>query len=361
MRVIDKYLTRSILYPTLYSVMVLTSLIWLSRILKMLYLFQKNIGVVDFIFISILIIPFLVHSIMPFAVLYSSLYSFNNLRVNKELVIFEVNGITHKRFLFPVIRALSIIAFLGVINSSFIMPWCYSSLKDRIHVYKSSFVLSVVKPGMFNDITKNLVLYVDSKRSDKRFNGIILFDSRDKNNHVMFNAKNAELKIDNSDIYLNLYDGSRQSYGKTNSYEMLKFNSFKIKATPDKMGNRGNIHNLELIIWDLLFPPFNNPEKSTRYTAEGHNRLIWPLMSIVVPLIALSVYLRSPYNRKNYTYALVVAFLVGVFFILAHIFIISYARSDYAMNKYLYINFIVGLLLSYYLSSAKKLPKFLLN
>jgi lipopolysaccharide export system permease protein len=359
--IINRYIIKSVLTPLLYTIVILTGISWLSQMMKLIFLFERNIKLLDFLVLSILILPFLLHSILPFALLYSGLYAYNALKVNKELVILESNGFKRQDLIKPLLKLASIFTFLALINSSFIMPSCYGELKDQLIKFKGKFTSSLTQQGIFNSLSKNFVLYIDNKNSPKEFEGVILFDSRNHNNPSVYIATKASVEFNENTVNLKLIDGSRQSYGTAEKFDILRFDNFNINVVPDKFSKRG-MHDknmLELIIWDLLFPERFASGNIEKYIAEAHNRIVWPLMNILIPMIGVCVFIRGSFNRKNYFVQLVKSFVIAVAFICLHMLIVSFTSANIYNNIFLYLNFILGILFSCFLINKEDLPSFI--
>lgn len=358
MSIFERYITRSLLAPIIFIMAILSSILWFSQMLRLINLFDKNISLIEFISTSFLIVPFLMHSVLPFSVIYSVIYVFNNFKINKELVILEVNGFKRDKLIYPVLKLCSIVAFLGLFNSSFIMPLAYSNLKNKIYTLNSKFISSIIQPKVFNNLSKTLVLYVDSKNIRKDMKGIILFDYKDAKNTIIYISKSGSIEFNNEEIILSLKMGSRQSFGKLNSKEIINFDKFTVKTSTANFDTRKKRDNLELIIWDLLFPLFKSENLHNSYIAEGHNRILWPLMSIILPMISLSYFLRLEFNRKNYITPLVKSFFAGIIFVIIHLYLVSLASNNLSIIKYLYFNYLSGIILSLYLIYYDKKPKY---
>lgn len=346
MPIYQSYIIRSSIVPLLFCLAVLTGMVWLSQVLRMLYLFEKHVGFFDFLELVILLLPSLIHVILPFAMLYSTLYIYNSMKINKELVVFENSGLSPRDLMIPIIKLGLIVSSIAIINGSIILPKTYGMLKSRVEFYKSNFASSIVQEGMFNNISKKIVLYVTKKTSDNKYEGLILFDSREVNSQSIVIADEGEMIFTDSAISFNLINGHRQSFNKSGSFEILSFDKFRININSQKSGgDRENYKDLqEHYIWELLLPDPNSNKSFTKLFAEGNNRLVWPMLNLILPLVAISVFLKSNFNRRDYMKHLVRSFFAALIFVLVHFVLHTLATGNHYLNILFYVNIAAGVL-----------------
>lgn len=336
----QRYVTRSIVVPQLFCLVILTSIIWLMQILRMVFLFEKQVDFLAFLKVIAFLLPALIHMILPFATLYASLYIYNSMKVNKELVVLENAGFYPRDLMNPMIKIGLITSLIGVLNGAYIMPKTYGMMKDKVSYYRSNFTTKIIQEGMFNNISKNVVIFLNKKISPVDFEGIILFDSRNPKNQVVMFADKGSMYIGNNTIVLDLMHGQRQTLNDAGILDMMAFDKFKILMNSSKSNNR-RFEDRDLqehYLWELLLPKKNSRKTFAKLFAEGNNRIVWPLFSLILPMVAISIFLKGEFNRKEYTKQLVQAFAVAMCIIAFHFIAVSYAAKDVAMNFFIYLN-----------------------
>ncbi len=343
----QRYVTDSIVVPQLFCLVILTSIIWLVQILRMVFLFEKQINFLEFLKVIIFLLPALAHMILPFATLYASLYVYNNMKVNKELVVLENAGFYPKDLIKPLIRLGLITSVIGVINGAYILPKTYGMMKDKISYYRSNFTTSIIQEGMFNNISKNVVIFLHKKITPVDFEGIILFDSRNPKMQTVMFADKGSVYIGNNNIIFDLFNGQRQTLNDSGVLDMMAFDKFKIQINSSKTNNR-RFEDRDLqehYLWELLFPKKNSKKSFTKLFAEGNNRLIWPFFNLLLPAVAISIFIKGEFNRKEYTRQLVQAFAIAMGIISLHFVAVSYAAKDVMLNFLIYLNVFFGFLI----------------
>lgn len=354
MRILNKYILKSLVMPIILSLFVLSGLVWLINILRLLFLFEKNVNLSEFLMLSSLILPFLFHTILPFATLYSVLYAYNSFKVNKELVIWEITGIKKRDLIRPAVILCFVITILALINSAFIMPITYNKLRDRLYELQGTFTTMFTQEGRFNDISKNLVLFVSNKISPNEFKGLILFDSRNEKYPAVYLAEKGSATFSKNNINLQLEKGKWQTYGINVPHQSMSFNKFNINTIPSNLKKRElkDKNFMELFLYDLLFLNDKNTQDN-KFVTEGHNRIVWPLFNLFLPIVALSAFICSGFNRKNYTIYLISSTALAVSFLLIHFMILSFASNNFISNIFLYFNLLVASLVSSFFINTK--------
>ncbi len=357
MLIYQKYIIRSIFGPLFFSVLAVTGIVWLSQILRLGYLFETKILLVEFLLITLLIIPSLVHSILPLALLYSSLYCYNILKINKEIIALKASGINIRQLIYPLLYVSTLVSLFAIINASIIMPLSYHTLKEKIFQHKNSFVCSVIAPGIFTPLSKNLVLFLNDKKAPREFGDIIIFDHRSDGPPSILFAKKGEIRGQEFSTQFYLIEGMRHSFSKSGSFEIMNFDRFNITLNQSESQKRGYIDQdvMEMYIWDLLHPRNLSREKSIKFIAEGHGRISWCAMSILVPLLAICISLRVEFRRKETIIHILKACSIPIIFVSAHFVILSISYKYIIANYFLYINLCCGISYIYFLSAGKNL------
>ncbi|MDX1924686.1 MAG: LptF/LptG family permease [Rickettsiaceae bacterium] len=352
----QKYIIRSILVPFFYALIILTGITWLGQVLRLIYLFEKQILLTEFLVLTLLIVPSLLHSILPFALVYSALYAYSNLKTNKEIIVLKSAGINLHDLMHPLVRVCLVVSVISIVNGSTIMPFSYNILKEKLYIYRGNFASSKIEEGIFSPLSKNLVLFLNKKVSARKFSGIILFDYRNHGSPAILFADQGEM-IDSGDaIKLMLSSGSRQSFGKAGIFEIMKFERFNVSILDEKINERGENEkdSLERYIWELLNPKHPDKSKKIRFIAEGNGRIVWSLMNILLPISAICIFLRQEFRRKESLVYLLKSFGFALIFVVLHFATLSASFKAQYMNYILYLNLVMGIGITYYLSADRR-------
>lgn len=87
-----KYFIKNILPLLIVITFSMTSLVWITQVLKLLYLFDKGIKVMDFLSLIILVLPTLLFILLPIITVITIIYIYNNLKIERQLIILQTSG-----------------------------------------------------------------------------------------------------------------------------------------------------------------------------------------------------------------------------------------------------------------------------
>lgn len=335
-----RHIIRSICVPFFVTSFVIISITWITQLLKLLNLLDKGIGLVDFVQLSVLLIPSLLHLTLPIITTISIAYAYNKLKNDRQIIILSSNGISNIRLINPAMIFCVVIAIFGYINSAYFMPKTYNKLKEDMYQIKNNYVSKIIAPKTFTQISKKTTIYIREQNLDGSIEGVVIFDNRIPSEKSIIFAKKGVIRIQSNKPIIYLTDGLRQAYDSANNIVKLNFEHlvFDISQTGNQnLESRKQINNVGAYIQDLLFPS-NDLEKYkiNRAIVDGHNRILWPLYNIVFPLILLSILLQTPYSRvAQYKESLLILF-----------FLIVAASMHFSLEKMSYNNLNI-IILSY--------------
>jgi lipopolysaccharide export LptBFGC system permease protein LptF len=195
---------------------------------------------------------------------------------------------------------------------------------------------------------------VNKKTSDNKHEGLILFDSRDASHQSIIMADQGEIIATDNAIGFNLINGHRQSFNKSGAFEILSFDKFRLNINSEKSSeDRQSDKALqEHYIWELLMPDSGTNKSYLKLFAEGNNRLVWPMLNLILPLVAISVFLRSNFNRRDYMKHVVRSFFVAMIFVVVHFIFLNLALKHHYLNGFLYLNMFSAVLVYRVLTSS---------
>src|SRR5436305_15284051 len=115
MRLIDRYLLRQLLGPTLLATAALTGVALLSQSFNSLdYIVNQRQSAVVFLKITLLSMPQLTNMILPIAVFVAALVALNRLHTEQEIVVCFAGGMSRSRVTPPAMRLGSPLAFAAL-------------------------------------------------------------------------------------------------------------------------------------------------------------------------------------------------------------------------------------------------------
>jgi len=355
MPIYKKYITQNILAPLLVLAFVMTSFAWIAQTLRMLYLVERGVRVKHFLQIIPLFIPSLLFTLLPIITVIAAIYSYEKLQNNKELIILRASGVSNMSLLKPALLVSFFVTIFAIFLAAYLMPMSHHMLKNRLDELKNNYVSKAVEPRTFQQISKSLTIYVDKKHQDHSFEGVVLFYNHPEEEKTIVFAENGAFVSYGNNVSLDLSNGAKQSYDQNGNLTKLYFDNLTVQMqsfTPESEDER-DLKNSELYLHNLLWPSSILPiNVQQRLIADGQQRLMWALYNYVFTFLALSILLRSSYNRQSKITAMLFAFVPV--FILAYIHFslqkLAYKNSSFALLGY----FNIALSLTFSLWHSKR-------
>ncbi|MDG1437273.1 MAG: LptF/LptG family permease [Rickettsiaceae bacterium] len=310
MLIYKKYILKSII-PTLVTfTMLLTSLVWITQILRMVHLIDKGIDLQSFFALIIFFIPHLLFMILPIISVIAVIYVYSRLREERQLVILKSSGLSNYDLAKPGLVMASYITMFAYLLSAYLVPFSYSRMKEGLDNFNGGYTSNIIHARTFNQISKFFNIYVDNKNLDGSFDGVILFDNQTPHNRTIIFSKTGKIILsDPSKTEFIFQDGVRHSYDQAGNITKLYFDQLSVLVTNEVNNNIRNKTSVELYIDEMLWPDDKlSIDKQRRLVTDGHLRIIWPVFNFAFVFLSLSIFLNQPYNRKAHIKQFIVTF-----------------------------------------------------
>lgn len=345
----ERHLIKSLLSHLAITTGAIICIVWLSQTMKLAFVIELGTNSLSFFALTISAIPTILVAIFPLAIAVSYFGKYSFLNSDRELIALSSAGLNSLALAKPAMKLTFILTLIGYIFSFYIGPISYHFLKDNLSNLRSNYVNDVIHPHSFNQISKNITLYVDNKDSENIMSGIIVFDNRNTKEPAVIFANKGALIVDNNVPTFALYDGIRQVIDKYGDMNQMSFADFAI-SLPSHSAER-SLNSLDLqeyTINQLFFPNSDLSEKRLRQVIiEKHQRMIWPGYIFAFAILTLGIFLKKPYSRTaSYkTITKVVFALTLVLYI--HFSFHNLAVHNHAFITICYANLLGTILLGY--------------
>ncbi|AIL65229.1 lipopolysaccharide ABC transporter permease LptF [Rickettsiales bacterium Ac37b] len=320
MKLYVKYILKELTSLVILISFALTAIIFLSQSLRYLTLVTNNgIYFIDFLQLSILMVPYLLMIILPIASFISVIYVYNKFIMDGELIVLSSTGLNRFALSLPAFIMTFVILIISYTISLYVSPISYNIFKNKIAFYKENYTSIFLEDGVFNE-KKGLTIYIAERTADDSFNGIFIYDARTTDTTTLM-AETAKLITKDNFISFELYNGNRQKVNKYNELDILYFDylSYNIELKSNNYTTRWR-EPQERYLNELLYPPQDEiPEMFNKLKAEAHYRLTWPLLNFILTIMALiAIYPRHFSRRgqaKRITFTSICAIAMIVLFI----------------------------------------------
>lgn len=357
MLIYKKYIIKNIIPPLVIIIFSMTTLVWITQILKFLYLIDKGIKISHFFSLIILILPSLLFILTPLATTIAIIYTYIHLSEKRQIIILQNLGLNNFKLATPALLVATIITLFSYYISTSLLPLSYNKLKTDLNFMKNNYSSTLITEKIFNQISKDVTVYFDSKLDNETMVGLIIFDNRKPDNQAIIFAKSGNIKTYSDGSIFELDHGTRQAYDHNNNLTNLNFDFLVIelanKIDISKVSNNRRETN-EYYIQELLNPDDTvDEQRKIKLIAEGHQRLIWPMYNFILVLISLSIFLRQPYNKKSHLKQIFITISLVTVIAYLHFTLQNHASKNLIYIFACYANAVGAIILSMYLYSRK--------
>lgn len=278
----------------------LTSIIWLTQALRFIdFIVSRGISFGSFLELTLLLVPSLLFFVLPFALLCAVLYVYYRLMMDSELLVLASAGLSRLQLAKPAVNVAVLATLIAYAISLYLLPVTYREFKDTQAFLRDNYASLLLQEEVFNSPVDGLTVFIRERDNTGRLRGIIVHDSRDESKPpVTMMAEEGRLIQTPQGPRFILYRGNRQEVEK-GKLSFLNFDQYTLDISFYATGGKGRIRQPEeMFLPDLLFPDATGDD-AARLIAEGHNRLTWPLFSLALTLLAVSVLLTGEFNRRG--------------------------------------------------------------
>ncbi|HZZ31376.1 MAG TPA: LPS export ABC transporter permease LptF [Phenylobacterium sp.] len=306
MRLIDRYLLRQLLGPTLLATAALTGVALLGTSLSSLdMIVNERQSAIVFLKVTLLAMPQLTNIVLPFAVFAAGLVSLNRLHTEQEIVVCFAGGMSRWRVISPAIRLAGTVAFLALLMNLWVQPLAYRAMREVMFEVKTDLVATLVREGEFTQPAAGLTVYAQSIDNKGEMHNLFIHQLKQDGGATTYMANSGHIAKRNGVPVLMLENGSTQQFSERDVLDFLTFNEYPFElnqlSDADEM-----VHYKpsDLYLHELFFPDLQQAwEKRNRKAllAEGNARLATPLYNITAMALALSAIIGGGFSRLGYT------------------------------------------------------------
>lgn len=350
MTLINRYLLKDLLRPTLVATFILVAIIWLMQSLRFMdFIINKGLDVASFVWLTILLIPSLLIGILPLAYFAACCYAYKRLVEDSEADALFSSGVSRTQLLKPALVGAVVITLIGYLISFWALPLGKTEFKRMQNEIRNSSSVLMFEEGTFNKISKELTVYVKERVGHAGLKGLMVHQASD-NKDVTWMAEYGRLiETDSGFPRLELKKGIRQEI-KDNSLNVLEFESHQLEIARKIKPTKTRILGAEeRTLTQLKETEGLSPRIINRFNAEYQRRWLWPLTPIPFALIAFLLIVRAKRTRASLSPRIAVASIIACLYQIALMLANSMAQSGkteilYGQWGILGVTLIIGLI-----------------
>ncbi len=239
LRIIDRYVLREIVAPTLLSVLILTVAIVAGRLLKLTEMVVNHgVSLWDVFMLIAYIMPGFLELTLPMALLAGVLMGFGRMSTDHELTAARACGVSLYRLALPVVGLGLLVYAISSWFAFSVRPLANGRLRDRLYELTRAQSAAGLKEKVFNHSFPGLVIYADVLAPDGRsLEGVLISDGRNPAHQTAVIARRGALLADEASrtITLRLFDGSIfgvDAQGDTSN--VTHFKTYDLNINPEE-------------------------------------------------------------------------------------------------------------------------------
>jgi lipopolysaccharide export system permease protein len=305
MRLIDGYIFRQMLGPTLLATAALIALAVLSQSLSALGVVvdeRQNLAV--FAKVIALAMPQLIVLILPVGVLIGALVALNRLHTDQEIVICQSAGVSRRRIMAPGFELAGGVVIVSLALSLWIQPLCYRALRDTLDAVRADLAASLIKPGRFSHPAAGLTVYAQSVSDDGTIHNLFINRVTKAGRDITVTAREGRFERRAGAPMLVMRQGANQEFSPAGILNYLSFDEYVFDLSPVlAMGPHERYKLSDRYPRELFFPDTTDPwarANVDRLAAEGHARIADALYNIAFAAMAFAGVIGGGYRRRGY-------------------------------------------------------------
>ncbi|MES2896664.1 MAG: LPS export ABC transporter permease LptF [Pseudomonadota bacterium] len=305
MPLIDRYLFRQLLGPTVLATAALTAVALLSQSLSALdIIVSQRQSALVFAKVTVLALPQLLNMVLPIAVFVAALVALNRLHTEQEIVVCFAGGMSRWRVISPALRLASIVTVLALVMNLWIQPAASREMRQTLFNVRTDLASTLIREGEFTAPAPGLTVYAQSVDGTGLIHNLFIHQEKADGDASTYTADTGRLAKRGERPVLVMQKGSNQEFSEAGVLNYLSFDEYIFDLSPF-MATGEMIHYKpsDRYLHELLFPDLQQDwEKRNRLKllAEGHNRLASPLYNIALMAMALSAIIGGRFSRMGY-------------------------------------------------------------
>jgi lipopolysaccharide export system permease protein len=318
MALIDRYLLKQLLGPTVMATLALAAVALLSQSLSALDIIvsQRQTALV-FGKITLLAMPQLVSIVLPIALFVAALVALNRLHTEQEIVVCYAGGMSRARVIAPAMRLASIVALIALVMNLWIQPMAAREMRRTVFNVRTDLASTLVQEGEFTQPAPGLTVYAQEIDGQGAMRNLFIHQEKADGGATTYTADEGRMANRAGHPVLIMKKGSTQEFSETGVLQFLSFDEYVFDLGP--LSNTSELVHYkpsDRYLHELFFPDLTQDwERGNRLDllAEGHRRLATPLYNLAFMALALWAIIGGGFNRLGYGRRIAIAAAIAVF------------------------------------------------
>ncbi|PIE35769.1 LPS export ABC transporter permease LptF [candidate division KSB3 bacterium] len=210
-KIVNKYILKELISPFFLGLLIFTFVLLMERVLDLIEMvINKGVSLKTVLELIIYIMPSFLVLTIPMAVLVATLTAFGRLSTDSEVTAMKASGLSLYSLFVPVLMFSVVATGMTLFLYAKALPWGNHQFRLALYDLVRTKAAIGLKDHVFDRTFPNLVIYIDEIGENDIFHGVMISDSRDKENPQIIFAKTGRLISDDQAlrVVLHLENGS---------------------------------------------------------------------------------------------------------------------------------------------------------
>lgn len=353
MTTLFRYITKQLFVTTILVTAILCMIFWLAKASTLLdFILNRGLDFVFFLYMSLLILPRLLIIILPIATFATLLFGYYRLQTDSEIVVMRAAGTSTFALAKPGLVVGMGIATLMAVLTTYALPASYREFKDQEFLIRNQFGSVFLQEGAFNTVAPGVTVFVQKRGIDQELHGLMLHDNRNPEKPQTWLAERGALISTEDGPRAVMINGNRQEVDRVRG----KFSMLLFDQTTLDIGNASGAKTnrwrepRERYLHELFNPQDTRPSEPyyADLIAEGHSRIVQPLLPLTCAAVTLAILLTGSYSRRGQVADILKAIFITVLILVASLGTRSLASKQPIMIMAMYANALLPLAIALY-------------
>ena len=305
-RLLNTYLINQVLAPFYASLIILTSILFLSRLIPILdIILGYNIGLVDFFRLYAYFTPQLMLFALPMSGMMGVILGTTALNNENELMVLKTSGISLYRMLPPIILVALSAALLTGLFSIYLLPTGKKAKVELAFQLVKEKIERSIPEKRFSESLGDIVLYADSiDQKTRAWKGVYISDMKDPRHPITIISESGIISADSTrgTLSISLQNGvlNRTS---ADAVQTINFKGYDMNLpletpTSNPLAKVDETTMLQSELLEEADRKGRNSREAATYLIEFHKRLALPVSCFILTLLGFPLgFLSGPRHK----------------------------------------------------------------
>lgn len=302
------YIATELLAPFYASFLILYGVFFLVRLIPLLeVVLELGINFPDFIRLFSYIFPHMLLYVISMAGMTGVILGFTRLTNDREILALKACGISLRQMLPPVILVAAVIAGLSGYFSVRLIPAGEVAMRQLMFQLAKEKIDKGIKEKKFTEALGDLVVFVDRVDDEDRWHGVFVSDMRNRLQPIITMAKAGSMiaNVQDMAVTIVLNNGTLHNTDDKDN-QTIRFSRYQLQIPlkpPTRIDgddvtqiSKGAMSQTQLKKAAATYASV--PERSVRYMAEYHHRLVLPVGCFILSILGVPLGLQGGPGRK---------------------------------------------------------------